>query len=650
MRKSVLFLLSLFITIGLTLSAFAPTSAQSTEFKQSPFLDGKDLPPVAERLPKNPMVITPLAGENQQYGGNLRTGFVGGSASWGGNLFQINQWEGLVQWSADFSTVEPALAERIEVNEDATEYTFYLREGLKWSDGQPYTADDIMFYIEDVGLNVELSPGGISPDWLPADQAEGFKAEKIDETTFKFTFAKPYGTLPYVLASWGGRFFTYYPKHHLTRFHKEYNPNVDELVAAEQGIQDWVGLFNKFGPDAWGNPDRFFEHAATPVMGPWYTVQPLGTGSTILLERNPYYWKVDLNGNQLPYIDTITAIQYQDSEARTLAMLNGDLDWIGTAPPENRAIFHDAMNEGKPIAIQYPRPTESVASAIYFNRSIGDPVKAELFANRDFRIGMSHAINRPELIEIAYAGQGTPAQPSPLEDSPFYNEQLTTQYTEYNIDLANEYLDKVIPDRGADGFRLGPDGNPLEIVFFVPNDLSWATNYTQVGELLVGYWREVGVNVLLNAMPTTQYDQARLNNTVEAVLFAAGDGAGIAPILSSRDIMPIDPQSIYGNAWFYWYNKRTDATSVEPPQFVKDLYTQFSTEVLGGSTLEQQTAGMNALIETAVEEFWVIGTARPGSMYLPHNAALQGIPATWYEGFTPGGPKIYRPEQWFFAQ
>jgi len=199
-----------------------------------------ELPPVDERLPESPQVVKPLVSQGA-YGGTLRQGIVGTSVTWGGGLYTF-QWENLVQWKPDFSDVEPSLAERIDVSPDAKEYTFHIRKGLKWSDGQPFTSDDVMFYINDVMFNEELSPGGPGADWLPTEQRQGFKAEKVDDFAFKLIFPKPYGTLLYQLATWGGRFFAYYPKHYLQQFHKTYNEKVDELVAAE-GRESWMQLF-----------------------------------------------------------------------------------------------------------------------------------------------------------------------------------------------------------------------------------------------------------------------------------------------------------------------------------------------------------------------------------------------------------------------
>ncbi|MDJ0752223.1 MAG: ABC transporter substrate-binding protein [Ardenticatenaceae bacterium] len=618
----------------------------ASTYIQSPFLDGRDLPSVDERLPENPMVIAPLAGEDQQYGGNLRIGFVGDSPAWGAFLY-VALWEQPMQWNSDFSGVEPALLEELEVNEDATEYTFHIREGIRWSDGEPYTADDIMFYLEDVSLNEELNPSGLVADWIPSDMAADFRAEKIDDYTVKFIFPEPYGTFPYQLAAWGGRYFGMYPKHYLTQFHKEFNPDVDALVEGEEGVEDWVGLFFKLGPDSWANPDRFFQNPEMPTLGPWVTVQPMGTGTTLLLERNPYYYKVDPDGHQLPYIDEVTGISYQDSESRTLAMLNGDLDHIKDPANEDRVLFHDALDEGRPLQIKYPSDLAANTLSIYMNQSYADPVKAELFASKDFRIGLSHAINREEIIEIVYNGQGIPAQSSPLEDSPLYNEQLATQFLEYDVDLANEYLDMVIPERDADGYRLGPDGNPLEIVFSVSNDLTFGTNWVQTAELLIGYWDAVGVKFLLNSIPDDQFSLNKEQNEIEVTVYAPADGAGITPILSHRDFVPLDFFSMFGVGWYYWRVQQANTVQVEPPDWAQEIRADFNDSVVGAPTYEGQLAAMSDILQIAADEFWVIGISRPPLGYYPFHSRMGGIPETWYDGWTAGSEKVYRPEQWY---
>jgi peptide/nickel transport system substrate-binding protein len=608
------------------------------------------LPPVEERLPANPRVIKTLTAEEGVYGGELRVGFTGTSPEWGGLLY-IAAWEGLVQWTPDFNGYEYNLAENIEINSDVTEYTIHLRQGLKWSDGEPYTADDIMFYINDVMFNPDLSPSGPIADWLPTNMAQWFRAEKLDDFTVKFIFPRTYGTFMFWLAGWQGRMFTMYPKHYLMQYHKKYNPNVDELVKADGTVTDWMALFFKQGPDTWGNPGRYYTNVDLPTLYPYITTQPLGTGTQLRMARNPYYWKVDERGNQLPYIDTILGISYQDNESKTLAMLNGDLDWNGDYDSTNRVLYHDAMAAGKPIQIKYPVSDGANVCSIHFNQTLSDTVKAEVYGSKDFRIGMSYAINRTEVIEILFDGQGEPAQVAPLKGSPFYIEGMDTQYTEYDVAKANEYLDKVLPNKGADGFRLGSDGKKFTVNFIVQNDLGFGTFYVQLAELLKGYWNAVGVDVLVGAQPGPQYTENQKKNLIEASIYTGEGGAGVTPILDPRYYAPLQGAGVFSQAWSVW--RVPDATgasvSIEPPQWAKDAYNLYL-EVLSQPTWELQVAKMREVLQEAKDRFYVIGIARPGPMFYPFNIRLRGIPDTWYDGWNEGVQKLIYPEQWFLKQ
>jgi peptide/nickel transport system substrate-binding protein len=638
-----LLLLGLLLTLGVSVGF-----AQG--YNESPILAEQvaagTLPPVAERLPANPAVVTPF-NEVGQYGGAMRVGFVGSNPGWGG-LWYIAGWENLVSWAPDFSGIVPNIAESWEVSEDVREYTFFLREGMKWSDGAPFTADDIIFYIEDVLFNEELSAGGPIADWLPRDGAEDFRAEKIDDYTVRFIFANPQGTFLYNLATWSGRHVTWFPKHYLMQFHATYNTtNLDELVAAEDGVEDWVGLFNKKASGPVDDLNNYYNNLDRPLLYPWMPASVLGGGTQMNMVRNPYYWKVDTEGNQLPYIDEIIGISYQDNESRTLAMINGDLDYVKDPGDDNdRILYYDALDAGAPIAISEAISDGASTHSVHFNRTYGDPVLAEIFANRDFRIGMSHAINRPEIIEIVLFGQGTPTQVAPLETSPLYNEQLATQYTEYDLDLANQHLDMVVPDRDAEGFRLRPDGERLSIIFSVSNDLSYGTNWVQLAELLAGYWAEVGVEVTVNSMSNEVFIDRKEQNDLQAAIYTGEGGAGVTAILDPRYYVPFEYFGLFGAGWHNAFYAAADTVQVEPPQEMLDIRAMYEA-VLASPTQEEQIAQMQEVLEVAADEFFVLGIARPAPGFQPYHQRLGNQPSQWVAGWIEGVQKIKYPEQWY---
>ncbi len=632
-------------------AAPAASNAAPSGYAESPMLTEQvsagSLPPVEERLPVNPAVVSPTQ-EVGTYGGEFRMGFVGTNPGWGG-LWFVAGWENLVIWKSDFSGIEPNIAESWEVSDDVREYTFHLRQGMKWSDGAPFTADDIIFYIEDVLFNEELSPSGPVADWLPADGAANFKAEKLDDYTVKFTFVNPYGTFLYNLPTWSGRHLAWFPKHYLSQFHKTYNPDVDALAEQEEGVEDWIGLFNKMAAGPTDDIQNFYNTPERPVLFPWVVKEPLGTGTTIRLERNPYYWKVDTAGNQLPYLDTLLGISYQDAESRTFAMLNGDVDLVKDPGDENRILYFDAMDSGKPLQINTAVSDGANTNTLHFNRTIEDAAKAEIFASKDFRIGMSYAINRQEIIDIVHQGQGTPSQQGPLDSSPLFNEQLATQYMDFDPALANEHLDKVLPEKDSEGFRLGADGTRFSIILVVSNDLSYGTNWVQTAELLTQYWGDVGIEVQLNSMPDVQFVEAKKANTIEATMYTGEGGAGITAILDPRYYTPGEYFGVFGNGWYYARTNATDAVQVEMPAEMLALRAKYEA-VLTAPTQEEQIAQMSEVLVDAAEQFYVIGISRPGLGYQPFHARVGNLPDEWIAGWIEGVQKIMFPEQWFIHE
>jgi peptide/nickel transport system substrate-binding protein len=640
--------LALTLVVGLTpASNLSPVRAQG--FNEAPMLaelvQSGQLPAVEERIPSEPFVVTPFS-EVGTYGGELRFGFTGGSPAWGGLLY-LAGWENLMAWKPDFSGVVPNILASLEANEDASVWTATVREGMKWSDGAPFTADDIAFYIEDFLMNEELNASGFGADWVPTDMAADFQFEQVDEMTVRFIFPRSYGTFPLILAMWQGRQFAMYPKHFLEQYHAEYNPDIDALVT-EEGAENWMSLFMTYAPANWGDPDMaFFRNPEYPTLGPWRVVEPLGTGTTIRLERNPYYWKVDSEGNQLPYVDTLVGIQYQDDQARTLAMLSGELDFLKDPTNDTLPQFVEVEDQGN---IVITRVLTDAANGYVLQFNMSHPSKGEVFSDINFRIGVSHAINRPEMIELFNQGLGYPSQVCPLPESPLYVEACNNQYIEYDVALANEYLDKVLPNKDSDGMRLGPDGEPFNIVLIVINNWSWAPNNTQIGEKTIEYLRAVGLNVSMNAMPDTQFEPVAKANEVEAFISTGEGGAGLTALLDARNYVPMEQFGHYGTGWWAWLAESRGTPgitgAVEPPQWVLDVRQMYN-DALSEPTEAGQIEKMRAVIEEATERFYQIGGYQGAEGWYPWSVRMGNVGTEWYGGWIQGVFKIQYPEQWY---
>jgi peptide/nickel transport system substrate-binding protein len=647
MKYRIILMLVLITMLALPLSTIS--AQENKQYGESPMLAERvaagQLPPVEERLPENPRVMDLPWSEIGTYGGELRVPFGGDSPFWGGQMVFWSAWRGLVNWNESYSDWVPNIAESVDVSDDVMAYTFHLRKGIKWSDGVPFTADDIVFYMDDILKNEEIN-GGTFPQgfWTPGGEAP--VVEKIDDYTVKFTFNVPYGMFLLNMCGWDGWHIVAAPKHYLEQFHIKYNPDgIDALIAQTEGATDWVTLFQSksaVGPGA--DQAVIMRDVNYPTLMPWIVTQPLGSGTQFIAERNPYYYWVDSEGNQLPYIDRIVETSYQDEQTLLLDVLAGKFDTMPNPPNENRPLFfQNEATSGLKVYI-LPREGGGVVSVMF---NLTNPTLGELFSQKDFRIGMSYAIDRQEIIDIVYFGEGTPRQISPNEDSPLYNEQLTNQYLDYNVDLANEYLDKVLPNKDADGWRLLPSGEKLSIVFTVQTG-DYGLRFTDVAELLKGYFAAVGVDIILDVVGNEVLADRGDDNTIEATIFTGEGGVGITSIVDARYFVPTHGQSYWGNGWALWYLQPDNPAKVEPPQLILDQIALLE-QVRQAPTSEKRIELMSQLLQVCADNFWVIGIASPPTTYRPLTAKVANVPEHWVDGWTPGGVAIAFPEQWYFT-
>jgi peptide/nickel transport system substrate-binding protein len=635
--------------LALTLVLSGVSLAQDTKYAESPMLtklvEAGKLPPVAERLPSNPRVVSLPGSEVGQYGGDFKDPFKG-DAFWSSQMVFWTFWKGLVSWNESYTDWVPNIAESVDVSEDAKVYTFHLRPGLKWSDGQPFTSDDVLFAINDIMNNPELNGGSFPSGWLKPGKGAPV-AEKIDDNTFTITFDVPYGMFLLNMAGWPGWELVTAPKHYLQQFHKKYNPDgIDALIQQTEGAKDWVTLFQSHSAVGTGTDAAVISRDVNyPTMFPWVYTQPLGTGTQFVAERNPYYYWVDSAGNQLPYIDRIIGTMYQDDQTMLVDVLAGKYDTMANTTNEQRPLFFD--NEEKSGLKVYPLKSEG-GGQVSVNFNMTHPELGEIFSQKDFRVAMSYAIDREEVIDIVYFGQGTPRQISPVEDSPLYNEQLTNQYLEYDPDKANALLDKILPDKDSDGFRLDPKtGKRLSIVFTVQSG-DYGLRFADVAELLKKYYAAVGVEVIVDVVDNEVWTSRRNDNSMEATIFTGEGGYGITAILDPRYYVPVHGQSIWGNGWNLWHLEPNNPDKVEPPQAIKDHMEKYE-KVLQAPTSEERLALMKDVLQTAADNFWVIGISSATDTYRPLSKKLHNVPETWVNGWNPGGPTIAFPEQWYFG-
>lgn len=615
------------LALGGTLALMAMAgSALAVEYHEAPALAelvaaGK-LPPVEERLPTEPEVVTPLESIGT-YGGQLRFGLRGSSDH--NNILRMVGPQGLVRWNPSYLEIVPNVAESYEVNDDATVFTFHLRDGMKWSDGEPFNADDILFNMQDLVFNTDFAP--TPPRYMA--KGEPAKVEKVDDTTVTFTFAAPYGDFLAELASPLGQHPVLYAKHYCSQFLPKYNPDIDALVKANNA-SDWQNLYLAMCgdieiPSRWGNPER-------PTLDPWIVKEPYTGGAVrVVMERNPYFWEVDPDGNQLPYIDELVAPIAQDVESLILDAIGGRIDFQirHLDAPANRPVLAENREAGDYQFVE-ASPVGGVNMIINLNLTHKDPELRKLFNMKDFRIALSLGMDRQAIIDTALLGEGQPWQQGPFEDHPNYNEKLSTQYLEFDQAEANRLLDSIgLDKRGPDGMRLLWSGKPLKFKVDVIPTLQ--PEQVDMLELIAQYWAEIGVDMDVNALERTFfYERTSNSNDHDAAVW--GGQASWMPGEIPQQIVPVHHDSRWGIPWSKWYNSGGKEGEEPPPSVKKrmELYDQARATV----DPAKRRAIMEQIADIAAEEFEVMGVSKATPTYGITKTKLMNVPeampSSWY--------------------
>lgn len=598
-------------------------------------VEAGSLPPVADRVGDEPEVVEPLNAIGT-YGGDLRIGLRGSSDH--NHILRVIGPQGLVRWDPEYTEIVPNVAERFEVEDDGRVFTFYLRDGMKWSDGKPFTADDVLFNINDLVLNEEFAP--TPPRYTSG--GEPLQVEKVDDYTVRFTFKEPYGDFLAELASPLGQHPVLYAKHYCSQFHPSFNDDVQELIEAN-GATDWQNLFlQKCGdleiPARWGNPER-------PTLDPWVVKEPYVGGATrVVMERNPYFWQIDTEGNQLPYIDRIVAPIDQDVESLILAVIGGRIDFglRHIDPPANRPVLAENREKGdyRFFAAEPPGGSNMV---ITLNLTHKDPDLRELFNKKDFRVALSVGMDRQEIIDTVMLGEGEPWQHGPFEDHPYYHEQTAKQFLEHDPEKANALLDGLGLERGPDGVRQMPNGEPVRFqVDVIPTfDPVWVDALQQIEQ----QWAELGVDMEINPMERTFfYERTSNSNDHDAAVWNAKQSwvAGQIPQM----LVPVHHDSRYGIAWRDWYLSGGE-NGEEPPESVKERLRLYD-KARGLTDPEERRQTMLEIAQIAADEFEVIGVAKAIPTYgIVKNDLMnvpEKMPSSWY--YATPSPTL--PQTWFW--
>ena len=566
-----------------------------TKFNEAPGLAEQvargELPPVHDRLPAEPLVI--VRNEIGKYGGTLRMAHNGTSTA---VIQAVNKFMEQMPYTydPDYNRVGPNILLESELRSGGREYIWRLRKGMRWSDGAPMTADDYLFWYEAVAMNKDLSPQGINSFKVKGTMG---KMEKIDDYNVKITFAAPFGYFPEQICLFRPPPFA--PKHYLKQFHPDYATEAElNKTMKDEGFTDWLSMWTSMRT-WWAveNPDM-------PNIRPWI-MQTDGRAPVNTMIRNPYFWKVDTAGNQLPYIDRVESVLVGDQEGYKLKVIAGDVDYVfgpqlgQTA--ETFSLLKGYETEGNYRLIS-SRGAINNQGTVRVNMAHEDPVVREIFQEKDFRIALSIGLDRDEINEVVHRGSYFPSQVGPNNDwgwSDYFK-----QYTQYDPAEANRLLDGLgLNWNGSKTQRLRPDGKSMELVMFVYT--ARGPYMVEMAEMYKQYWADLGISVTLKPYGEGVWGKLIAESEWHLSFSQAFGGQRGFPTTSRGEIIPLSANYTVTPAWGKWI-VTGGKEGVEPPDDVKRLAE------IPGEFMQEPDQAKRDEIEAEIfnihmDNMWVIG-------------------------------------------
>lgn len=594
-------------------------------------LPSGDLPPLEDRLPQEPLVVQPYDAIGH-YGGRITGASIAPEA--GNSEWLSVRHVNLLRFLDDLQTIVPNMAKSYQWNDDYTELTVVLRKGHKWSDGQPFTTDDIVFWWEDIILNKDLYPT-VPSFWVYG--GEPMQVEAVDDVTVKFKFAAPAPAFPTLLATTYTAEFA--PKHFLMDKHIKYNPDVAAAATAE-GFDTWTAYFFSY----YGEWQDSQHHYGIPKLEAWIKVEE--TPEHQLFYANPYYYKVDTAGQQLPYIDEDEEVYLAENELIELKIINGEIDvkaqslQIGSLP-----LFQQNQDKGN-YDIQMAAGAGN-GRTYAFNTTHKDPELAKIFSDPRFSRAMSLALNRDEINQTLCFNLCEPTQGVPVHRTvSFAKPEWFTTDIEYDPDQANAILDEIGLKKGADGFRTRLDGKPLVIHLIYA--IQWGD--PALHELAKEYWEAVGVKVELKEVSTEAYRAMAASNDHDLQVTNSGTETE-APLYSNpfRLFPPFGDaalEPLSGLPWKEWHDTN-GAQGVEPPDDIKplwDMVDKWKSSLPG--TPDYINLGQQ-MVEVQLKHFFLIGTITSPPVVTIVSRSLGNVPQYKINAFEYYRTYPYRTDQWF---
>lgn len=620
--------------VAVPASAFTPT--------ETPYLEARvasgDLPPVSERAPAEPLIVD-LDEKNRllgTQGGTLHTLIAKAK-----NIRYLVVWgyARLVGFDENYD-LKPDLLKDVNVEEGRI-FTFTLREGHRWSDGNPFTAEDFRYYWDDVANDPDLSPSGPPSLLMVKEKPPVFTV--LSDTKIRYEWEDPN---PEFLASLAAARppFIYRPAHYLKRFHAKYTPVAKlQKKIDEKKMRNWAQLHNRY--------DNLYknDNPSLPTLQPW--VNKTGKkGQHFVMERNPYYHRFDGAGKQLPYIDIVDMRVAASSLFSAKAMV-GEVDLLAKGLDFSGVPLLKRGEERQNYQTRLWPTGASSHIALYPNLNYKDPAWRSLFQNRDFRRALSLGIDRRIINRTLYFGLAKEVGNSALKGSPLYNEANSKAWSEYDIKRANSMLDAIgLQKRRGDGIRLLPDGRPLELIVETAGERSEEVDAL---ELITETWREIGVKLL--ARPS---DRDILRNRAYAgqtmmTVWSGWDLGVPTTELAPDELAPTRQSTLIWPVWGQHYQTMGslgESPDLDAASVLLDLYGGWRSGQLADGTEITKKEAWERMLKIHADEQYVIGVIAQAPQPIVVSNRLRNVPEMGLFAWEPGAQfGVHRMDEFWFG-
>ncbi|TAJ32214.1 MAG: ABC transporter substrate-binding protein, partial [Reyranella sp.] len=522
-------------------------------------------------------------------------------------------------------------------DKDGKEFTFKLRAGHKWSDGQPFTTEDFRYFWEDVANNKDLSASGPNVELLVDGQPP--KVEIIDPLTIKYTWEKPN---PYFIESQAraAPLFLFRPAHYLKKFHAKYTPEAEILKAAKGGQTSWVAIHRRLDV-MYAN-----DNVDLPTLNPWVNTTASPAQRYVYM-RNPYYHRIDEKGQQLPYVDrvifTVAAANLVPAKA---GLGEADLQPRYLNMRDYTFLQKSAQTSG--VKVNLWESGSGSQLALYPNLTANDEEWRKLMRDVRFRRALSLAIDREELNQVVYIGLAKPSNNTIMPRSELFKPDYATKWAQYDPKLANKLLDEIgLTKKDSQGTRLLPDGRPATIVV---EHASEETEDSDALALIADNWKKIGIRMLTK--PQTR-DNFRLRTfSGEAVMTAFAGAVTAVPTVNTSP-KEFAPTMLGGLQWSRWgmfvesKGRQGEKCDMESACKLLDYLKEWET----GATPADRRKAWEKILSTNADEVFSIGTVNGIRQPIVVGPKIRNVPKEAYYAWDPGGYiGLYQPDTFWVAQ